>query len=231
MFDCAAQYSNCSLNRQLFKGLDFLNSLVGVLARFRMEKVAVVKDIEQMLHQVLVDPKDRHYLRFLWWPNGDTSQSAVIYHINIVLFASCAQFSLRQAVKDRTHYDDAIKQIIERNFYMDDCLFSATTTEEAIRLANGVSHLLGNGECTLRKWISNEKRVLSNLADVNRVIPLPAKPKDVATNRFLGVLWNAVQDFFVSQSIYRRSHSPKEVFYLHLVLYLTFWVLSRQSLL
>ena len=66
MFDSAAQYSNCSLNRQLFKGLDFLNSLVGVLTRFRMEKVAVVKDIEQMLHQVLVDPKDRHYLQFLW---------------------------------------------------------------------------------------------------------------------------------------------------------------------
>ena len=66
MFDCAAQYNNCSLNKQLIKGLDFLNSLVGVLTRFRMEKVAVVGDIEQMFDQVLVDPKDRHYLRFLW---------------------------------------------------------------------------------------------------------------------------------------------------------------------
>ena len=58
MFDCAAQYDNCSLNKQLLKGPDFLNSLVGVLTKFRMEKVAVVGDIEQMFHQVLVGPKD-----------------------------------------------------------------------------------------------------------------------------------------------------------------------------
>ena len=79
---------------------------------------------------------------------------------------------------------------------MDDCLFSAPTTEEAIRLANGVSHLLGNRGFRLRKWISNEERVLSNLADENHVIPLPVKPQDVATNRILGVLWDVVQDSF-----------------------------------
>ena len=36
---------------------------------------------------------------------------------------------------------------------------------------------------------------------------------------------------FVSQLIYRRNHSPQEVFYLLLVLYLTLWVLSGQSFL
>ena len=57
VFDCAAQYNNCSLNKHLLKGSDFINSLVGVLTRFRMEKVAIVGDLEQMFHQ---DPKDRH---------------------------------------------------------------------------------------------------------------------------------------------------------------------------
>ena len=121
MFDCASQYDNCSLNKQLLKGPDFLNSLLGVLTRFRMEKVAAVGDIEQMFHQVLVDPKDRQYLRFLWWPDGDTSQSAVTHQMKVHLFgatssSSCAQFALRQAVKDQPLYDDAIKRIIKRNF-------------------------------------------------------------------------------------------------------------------
>ena len=58
VFDCAVLYNNCSLNKQLLKGPDFLNSLIGVLTRFCMEKVAVVGDIEQMFHKVLVDPKD-----------------------------------------------------------------------------------------------------------------------------------------------------------------------------
>ena len=54
---------------------------------------------------------------------------------------------------------------------MHDCLFLAPTTEEAIRPANRVSHLLGNRGFRLRKWISNEERVLSNLADESRAIP------------------------------------------------------------
>ena len=111
-------------------------------------------------------------------------------------FPSCVQFAIRQVVKDQPPCDDAIKQIFQRNFYMDDYLFSAPTTKEAIRFANGVSHLLGNRRFRLKKWISNEERVLSNLADENRAISLPVKPEDVTTNRILGVLWDVVQDSF-----------------------------------
>ena len=43
---------------------DFLNSLEGVLTRFRIDKIAVVDEIKQMTHQVLVDTQDRRYSRF-----------------------------------------------------------------------------------------------------------------------------------------------------------------------
>ena len=66
VFDCGVKYAGSSLNAQLLKGPDFMSSLVGVLTRFRLEKIAIVGDVEQMFHQVFVDPKDRKYLRFLW---------------------------------------------------------------------------------------------------------------------------------------------------------------------
>ena len=66
VFDCGAKYGGSSLNAQLLKGPDFMSSLVRVLTRFRLEKIAIVGDVEQMFHQVYVDPKDRKYLRFLW---------------------------------------------------------------------------------------------------------------------------------------------------------------------
>ena len=66
VFDCGVKYAGSSLNAQLLKGPDFMSSLVGVLTRFRLEKFAIVGNVEQMFHQVFVDPKDRKYLRFLW---------------------------------------------------------------------------------------------------------------------------------------------------------------------
>ena len=58
VFDCVAKYAGCSLNNQLLSGPDFLNNLIGVLTRFCFEKIAVAGNIEQMFHQVFVDPKD-----------------------------------------------------------------------------------------------------------------------------------------------------------------------------
>ena len=98
------KYAGCSLNEQLLKGPDFLNCLIGVLIRFRKEAVAVCADVEKMFHQVLVDPNDRKYLRFLWWPEGDLSAEPQVYNMNVHLFGatsspSCAQFCLLEAAK------------------------------------------------------------------------------------------------------------------------------------
>ena len=65
VYDCGATYEGTLLNQQLMSGADQTNQLVGVLIRFRQEKVGLVADIEAMFHQVLVEPKDRDVLRFL----------------------------------------------------------------------------------------------------------------------------------------------------------------------
>ena len=65
VFDADATYNSTSLNKSLLKGPDLLNNLVGVLTRFHMRRYAVMGDIEQMFHQILVEKKDRDVLRFL----------------------------------------------------------------------------------------------------------------------------------------------------------------------
>lgn len=45
------------------------------------------------------------FLRFLWWPNGDTSQLLQEYRMTVHLFGatsspSCACFALRQTTED-----------------------------------------------------------------------------------------------------------------------------------
>ena len=52
VFDCVAKHKDVSFNDALYQGPVLINSLVGVLTRFRENNVALVADIEQMFHQV-----------------------------------------------------------------------------------------------------------------------------------------------------------------------------------
>ena len=105
VFDCAATFGNVSLNKKLLQGPDMTNRLVGVLTRFREDRVAFMADIEAMFCQVRVSPEHRNLLRFLWWKDGDLNKSPEEYRMAVHLFGaasspSCAGFCLRKAAED-----------------------------------------------------------------------------------------------------------------------------------
>lgn len=77
VFDCGAAFRGTSLNNQLLQGPDLTNSLFGVLTRFRQENVALMADVQAMFLQVKVSKRHVDFLRFLWWPRGDTTQNPV----------------------------------------------------------------------------------------------------------------------------------------------------------
>ena len=156
------------MNEQLLTGPDLLNNLFGVLTRFRKGKVTLVADIESMYHQVLVDPQDRKYLKFLWWPSGNTNLPPARYRMKVHVFGAasspgCATYALQQIAKDNDFLSpqDVIDTVLE-NFYMDNCLKSVDSEEEAIRMSDELSQLLKKGGFNLTKWLSNNDRVVSN---------------------------------------------------------------------
>ncbi|KAK3754553.1 hypothetical protein QZH41_005587 [Actinostola sp. cb2023] len=84
VYDAAAVYGGTSLNKELFQGPQLNNSLIGVLMRFRKERIAVSSDIESMFHRVACREEDTDALRFLWW-NGNEDEPSD-YKMTVHLF-------------------------------------------------------------------------------------------------------------------------------------------------
>ena len=151
VYDCAATYKGTSLNQQLMSGPDQTNQLIGVLIRFREEKIGLAADIEAMFHQVLVEPKDRDVLRFLWWPNvdlhGELAEYRMIKHpFGATSSPSIANFCLRKTAElNSKEFDYVTIKTVKRNMYVDDLLKSTDTVEKAIRLVQQLISLLQKG--------------------------------------------------------------------------------------
>ena len=90
---------------------DLLNNLVGVLTCFRMGRYAVMSDIEQMFHQILVENKDRDVLHFLWRDNYiDPIED---YRMNVHLFGTVdspciANWAIKKTAADQSDFFDQI---------------------------------------------------------------------------------------------------------------------------
>ena len=205
VFDCSAKNSGISLNSVLLQGPDFTNSLVGVLMRFRLERIGIMGDIEAMYHQVKVPERHREYLRFLWWPNGEMNKEPNEYEMCVHLFGaisspSCANFALRQAAIDNTsRFGIETADILKKDFYVDDLLKSKDGEEDTIEMLTDVQEICALGGFNLTKFTSNNKKVIESIPISKRSPSLDnlqmLEPK-LPIERALGVSWCIELDAF-----------------------------------
>ena len=119
-----------SLNDKLLQGLDYTNTLVGVMTRFRQETIALMSDIESMFHQVEVAPDHCDALRFLWSLGNDMERQPQDdqlkdFPFGAVCLPSCAGYALCRTVQDNEGlFPPEVIETVNKNFYVDDCLKS-----------------------------------------------------------------------------------------------------------
>ena len=105
-------------------------------------------DIEAMFCQVKVSPIHRDILMFLWWKDDDYKQPAEEYRMSVHQFGaksspSCAGFCLQKTADEyESDFDPDTIKTIRQNFYVDDCLKSASDTQKVIRLIEQLCDLL-----------------------------------------------------------------------------------------
>lgn len=115
VFDSSAQWSGISLNDVLLKGPDLNISLLGVLVRYRKEKIAILADIRQMFHCFLVHEDHRNFLHFLWHMDNNINKEVIENRMKVHVFGNSpspavAVYGLRRANREgaQGHGDDTV---------------------------------------------------------------------------------------------------------------------------
>ena len=197
VFDAAASYMGVSLNSELMKGPDLLQNLVGILLRFRQEKVAIVADITQMFHQIRIRETDQPALSF-WWRDLDQDREPDMYRMQVAIFgAKCspaiASYVLQKTAKEEcTEADESqnAKEAVQTSFYMDDFVKSEESVEAARVMRREVTSLLAKEGFHLTKWVSSEEQVLSEVpVEEKGVLKADAAVPGMSWSSVLGCKW------------------------------------------
>ena len=158
VFDGSAVYKGTSLNDFLLTGPDMVNSLPGVLCRFRKEPIAICGDIEQMYYRFRVPETQRDLLRFIWWPDGNTNLEPKIYRMKSHIFGAksspaCANYGMKKIASDgKDGHNGNAYQFIVNYFYVDDGLTSFKDEDTAIQVMKDACHILKGGNLRLHKF-------------------------------------------------------------------------------
>ncbi|XP_074641169.1 uncharacterized protein LOC141898922 [Tubulanus polymorphus] len=205
VFNCSSKYMRVSLNDRLYQGPDLTNSLIGVLIRFRQQRVAFIADVEGMFHQVRVTPSMRDALRFLWWTDRNLNEAATEYRMRVHLFGTtssptCSNFALRKtAIDNRSLFASDVADTVLRNFYVDDCLRSVLSVDEGKRLVSQLIQMLTRGGFRLTQFSSNSREVLDTVPESERaktVKYLNLDSEQLPMERALGILLDMESDQF-----------------------------------
>ena len=205
IFDCTARFGGTSLNDQLLQGPDLTSCLVSVLSRFRQQPIAFMGDVDAMFHQVRVPDKQRDFLSFFWWPSGNLDGDLAEYQMTVHLFGAVSSHSssnvaLRQAADDAEKFvGSETAEVLRKNFYVDDCLRSKESEEEAIQRIRGVRSACAHEGFNLSKIVSNRRRVLESVPEdlcAQGLRALDLSSNFLPVERALGAQWAVESDTF-----------------------------------
>ena len=201
VWDCSSSTGGVSLNDLLLQGPDLTNDLLGVLIRFREEKIAFMADIEAMFYQVKVPKNQRGFFQFLWWEDGDTSRPYERYEMCVHVFGatsspSCSNFALKSSASEgKTKYGEEAFDALNRSFYVDDLLKSTFPVSKASNLIKNVIPMCKEGGgFRLTKFVSNVPEVLKDLPNEDKKVIESETLNLCQSETALGLPWNVQKD-------------------------------------
>ncbi|XP_063435905.1 uncharacterized protein LOC134716797 [Mytilus trossulus] len=207
VYDASAKSKpeNKSLNDCLHRGPVMLQDLCGLLLRFRMNKIAVVADIEKAFLQIELQKNDRDATRFFWLRNINhptVENNVQVYRFCRVPFGVISSPFLLAATLDYhlDTYKNATAANIRENINVDNVITGVDSTENAVTLYKEAKQIFSDASMNLREWASNSQQFLKCI------------PKEDQANReklkVLGLTWTIKDDTLTVNSARNDNMFP-----------------------
>ncbi len=108
-------------------------------------------------------------VRTLLWRDLNVQDIPSVYDWQVLPFGTtcspcCAVFALQKHILDNSKPGDDIRNSVLKSFYVDNCLQSFTSVEEAKCFVDRIRNLLADGGFELRQWSSNAPSTISHLS-------------------------------------------------------------------
>ena len=156
VFNSSQLFRGVSLNSCLAKGPDaYNNDLLGMLLRFRENRVVMIGDIKKMYNSVLLSLEDQHTHRFLWRNCEDRKPD--VWCITRVNLGDRPAGTIAIVAKDNTarmfaHINPEAADVIIYCTYTDDVINSVKTFGHAQGLARDIETILNKGGFSIKGW-------------------------------------------------------------------------------
>jgi len=159
--------------------------------------VALTADVSKMYRAVELTETDKDLHLFVW--HSHPSQPLKDYRMTRVTFrVSASSFAANMAVKQNAidHADDfpLTAEVVDKSFYVDDCLTGASDSNCALHLQQQLTKLFSRGRFVLRKWNSNDPSVLKKIPEDLRDSHEVHIFTEDEYSKTLGIEWNITSD-------------------------------------
>ncbi|XP_055913226.1 uncharacterized protein LOC129946883 [Eupeodes corollae] len=196
VFDGSAKTTTgVSLNDTLLTGPVIQEDLFSIAVRFRFFAFVFTADISKMYRQIVLHPDDRCFHLILWRENE--SDKVKTFQLNTVTYGTASASYLATKTLQQLSLDEGknfpnAARAVKMDFYVDDLLTGAATLEEALKLKSELIELLARGGFILRKWCSNDNRILEAVDEVDRESLF--RIADSHAIKTLGTYWDPTSD-------------------------------------
>uniref|UniRef100_A0A2A4JM97 Uncharacterized protein n=1 Tax=Heliothis virescens TaxID=7102 RepID=A0A2A4JM97_HELVI len=197
--------SGISFNDIQLPGHVVQDDLLSILLRFRLHKYIIASDVEKMYRCVAVHPYDRYLQQIVWRDHDNPLAPLQTYQLNTVTYGtSSAPFLATRCLKQLglECSDKKAAEVILHDFYVDDLLTGGDDLNEVRDLRHKVTSTLASAKMNLRKWKSNDDRLLTDTDS-----PQPSLDLNIGgfeSSKTLGLGWQSQSDqlyFPISQLV------------------------------
>lgn len=207
VFNSSAKYMGECINDYWAKGANMIKDLMGVLIRFRENRIAIVGDISKMYHAVKIGELDQHTHRFLW-RNMETHRKPDVYTMTSVSFGDMPAGNIAIAVLNKCAEmgSDSFPRAAEtvlNNTYVDNINDSFDNENIANQVTSEIDQLLMLGGFKVKGWITSYDNEAANGLQ---------KKTFAEREKVLGMHWEVATDlirYSVTLNFSKKKHGMK----------------------